>query len=432
MGIFYKGEKRNTNYVDTNSFDAFPTHSIPFSALNWDEQRALLSSDIFTAVTTLSKDISKLDIRVQENGVYREKDYIEYLLNKKPNKVYNGTQLKFIVMMSALLNGKGYIKIERNPMGHVHELYHVQTSRIQLKEDRDNNFYYEINNEGKTLPVPFEDVIVIMPYSTDGINAVTALGSLQDDINNQQFGKKFFTNFFANGSNAGSVLKMKDGKLSPEARDKIKSKWIEANSGSDKVNSVIVLDETMEFEQLEINTDILDIINKNTASTRAIAKAFGLPLSKLGIEQTNTSLQDSLNDYLMNTLGSYMKIWTSELDFKLINDKDKYTRQFVFDTTAFRTVDWQQHVEVLNTQLEKGGVTLDEYRKGLGLPPIPGGLGASHRVDLNHIDLKLADDFQLREVSTNNQTTKAVSEDAAEPTENATLKGGENDEQEGI
>ena len=134
----------------------------------------------------------------------------------------------------------------------------------------------------------------------------------------------------------------------------------------------------------------------------------------------------------MNTLGSYMKIWTSELDFKLINDKDKYTRQFVFDTTAFRTVDWQQHVEVLNTQLEKGGVTLDEYRKGLGLPPIPDGLGASHRVDLNHIDLKLADDFQLREVSTNNQTTKSVSEDAAEPTENATLKGGENDEQEGI
>lgn len=436
MGIFYKSETRSNNYVDTNNFDAFPSGSVPLSALNWDERRALMSSDIFTAVTTLAKDISKLDIRVQENGVYRERDYIEHLINKKPNKIYNGTQLKFIVMMSALLNGKGYIMIERNPMGHVQELHHVQTSRVQLKEDRNDKFYYEIGNNGKTMLVPFEDIITIMPYSTDGVNAITALGSLQDDINNQQFGKKFFTNFFANGSNAGSVLKMKDGKLSNEARNKIKQKWIEANSGSDKINSVIVLDETMEFEQLEINTDILDIINKNTASTRAIAKAFGLPLSKLGVEQTNTSLQDALDDYLMNTLGSYMKVWTSELDFKLIQDKDKYTKQFVFDTTAFRTVNWQQHVDILNTQLEKGGVTLDEYRKGLGLPPIPDGLGASHRVDLNHIDLKLADDFQLREVSTNNQTTKAVSEDAtkptqepaAEPTDNATVKGGEIDE----
>lgn len=417
MGIFYNKETRSTNYVSTQSFDAFPSHSIPLSALNWDEQRALRSSDIFTAVTTLAKDISKLDIRIQENGVYREKDYLEHLINKKPNNIYNGTQLKFIVMMSALLNGKGYIMIERNPLQQVEALYHVQTSRVQLKEDDKGNFYYEVNNNGQTLEVDYKDMIVIMPYTTDGVNAITALASLQDDINNQQFGKKFFTNFFANGSSAGSVLKLKDGKLSPEARAKVKQKWQESNSGEDSVNSVIVLDETMEFEQLEINTDILDIINKNTASTRAIAKAFGLPLNKLGLELTNTSLQDTLNDYLLNTLGSYMKVWTSELDFKLINDKDKYSKSFVFDTTAFRTIDWQQHVETLNTQLEKGGITLDEYRQGLGLPPIPGGLGSKHRVDLNHIDLGLADDFQLREVSTNNQAVPAV-DDA--------VKGGEN------
>lgn len=408
MGIFYNKKETRSNYVSTQSFDAFPSHSIPLSALNWDEQRALRSSDIFTAVTTLAKDISKLDIRIQENGVYREKDNLEYLLNKKPNSIYNGTQLKFIVMMSALLNGKGYIMIERNPLEQVNALYHVQTSRVQLKEDDNGDFYYEVNNNGQTLEIPYKDMIVIMPYTTDGVNAITALASLQDDINNQQFGKKFFTNFFANGSSAGSVLKLKDGKLSPEARAKVKQKWQESNSGEDSVNSVIVLDETMEFEQLEINTDILDIINKNTASTRAIAKAFGLPLNKLGLELTNTSLQDTLNDYLLNTLGSYMKVWTSELDFKLINDKDKYTKSFVFDTTAFRTIDWQQHVETLNTQLEKGGITLDEYRQGLGLPPIPGGLGSKHRVDLNHIDLGLADDFQLREVSTNNQAVPAV------------------------
>ena len=416
MGIFYNKKETRSNYVSTQSFDAFPSHSIPLSALNWDEQRALRSSDIFTAVTTLAKDISKLDIRIQENGVYREKDYLEHLINKKPNNIYNGTQLKFIVMMSALLNGKGYIMIERNPLEQVNALYHVQTSRVQLKEDDKGNFYYEVNNNGQTLEVDYKDMIVIMPYTTDGVNAITALASLQDDINNQQFGKKFFTNFFANGSSAGSVLKLKDGKLSPEARAKVKQKWQESNSGEDSVNSVIVLDETMEFEQLEINTDILDIINKNTASTRAIAKAFGLPLNKLGLELTNTSLQDTLNDYLLNTLGSYMKVWTSELDFKLVNDKDKYSKSFVFDTTAFRTIDWQQHVETLNTQLEKGGITLDEYRQGLGLPPIPGGLGSKHRVDLNHIDLGLADDFQLREVSTNNQAVPAV-DDA--------VKGGE-------
>lgn len=420
MGIFYNTERRSAPVVENQStqeiFSAFPAHSVPLSALGYDEHRALRNSDIFTAITTLAKDISKLDIRIQENGVYKDKDQMEYLLNKAPNKFYNGTQLKFVTMMSALLTGKGYIKIERNPANQIHELFHVQTLNVRLK-DNDDGYYYEINNNGNTLEVPYDDMIVIMPFSTDGINAITALDSLEDDMNTQKYGKKFFANFFANGSSAGSILRMKDSKLSPEARDKIKNSWQTANSGEDNAGKVLVLDETMDFEQLEISTDILKAINDNTASTRAIAKAFGLPLSKLGIEQTNTSLQDALNDYLLNTLGSYMKIWTSELNFKLIDAKDKYRKEFVFDTTAYRTIDWQQHVEVLNTQLEKGGITLDEYRKSIGRAPIANGLGANHRVDLNHIDLSIADDFQLREVSTNNQTTEAV---------NDSVKGGEN------
>ena len=71
MGIFFKGETRNINPVDTSSagdvFSAFPAHTIPLSSLSWDEHKALQNSDIFTAITTLSKDIAKLDIRVKED-----------------------------------------------------------------------------------------------------------------------------------------------------------------------------------------------------------------------------------------------------------------------------------------------------------------------------------------------------------------------------
>lgn len=406
MGIFFKGETRNINPIETQStgdvFSAFPSHTIPLSALGWDEHKALKNSDIFTAITTLSKDIAKLDIRVKENGIYKDKDRIEYLLNQAPNKYYNGYQLKNILMMSALLTGKGYIKIERNSMQQVQALYHVKTSQVQLKDDN-NGYYYEITNNGKTIRVKFEDMICIMPFSVDGINPITALDALRDDMNTQKFSKKFFANFFANGSQAGSVLTMKDGKLSPEARTKIKNEWQQANSGEDQAGKVLVLDETMDFKQLEINTDILNVINNNTASTKAIAKAFGLPLSKLGLTDPNTSLQDSLNDYVLNTLGSYMKVITSELNFKLINTKEQYNKEFVFDTSSYRTVDWKEHVELINSQLDKGGITLDEYRKQLGYEPIPDGLGANHRVDLNHINLNVADDYQLRKTSTNNQ-----------------------------
>ncbi|MCG2355692.1 phage portal protein [Staphylococcus epidermidis] len=417
MGIFYNKENRhhslNVNN-DYNMLSAFPSHVIPAGNLEWNEYRALRNSDIFTAVTTIAKDIAKLDIKVRQNGITKEKDRLENLINNRPNPYYNGYMLKFIVMLNALLTRHGYILIER-ANGQPIELYHLKTSAVQLKEV-DDGYYYEVNNGTETLEVPYTDIIDIKPYSSDGINGLSVLEALRDDLDAQNYSKKFFADFFRNGTQAGSVLKMKDGKLSPEARQKLKDEWQKANSAEGNAGKVLVLDETMEFSNLEIDTDILKMITSNTSSPTTIAKAFGLPLSKLGVEMTNTSMQDAMNDYLYNTLSSYMKVWTAELNFKLINSKDDYSKEFIFDTTSYRQVDWNAYITTLNTQLDKGAITLDEYREAIGKPKLPDGLGSKHRVDLNHINIEVADDYQLRQTSTNNQSTEAVSDD---------VKGGE-------
>lgn len=421
MGIFYNRENRSYK-PDANNIEstltAFPSHTIPAGNLDWNEYKALRNSDLFTALTVISKDIAKLDIKVKQDGIIKDKDRLENLINNRPNDFYNGYMFKFIVTLNSLLTRHGYILIER-ANGQPVALHHVQTSKVQLKDAEDGGYYYEVNNGTETLEIPFTDMIDIKPYSTDGINGLSVLEALKDDLDAQNYSKKFFANFFRNGTQAGSVLKMKNSKLSPEAREKIKSEWQKANSKEADAGSVLVLDETMDFEKLEIDTDILKLITNNTYSPTAIAKAFGLPLSKLGIEMPNTSMQDAMNDYLYNTLSSYMKVWTAELNFKLINSKDDFRKEFVFDTTSYRQIDWNAYIETLNTQLDKGAITLDEYRESIGKPALPDGLGSKHRVDLNHINIEVADDFQLRETSTNNQATKAVSDDA-------TLKGGEN------
>lgn len=405
MGIFFETRSMDSNSTLTEEdLSVFPFNTIPLSSMDWSDFKALKNSDIWTAVTLLSRDIAKMDIKVKENNTYKEKDRLEILLNRTPNKIYNGFMLKYIVIMSALLTNHGYIKIERNPNGGVHELYHVKTSQCHLKSNKYSNvIYYEINNNGNLIQVPFEDIIDIKPFSNDGINGLSVLDALEEDMNSQMFSKKFFTNFFTNGAQAGSLLKMKDGKLSPEARQRIKEEWQKANSGKDQAGKVLVLDSTMEYEQLEISTDILEAINNNTSSTKAIAKAFQIPLSKFGIEMNNTALKDVNNDYLTNCLGGYIKMIESELNFKLVSQKEAYTKEFKFDTSSFRQIDWDTYIATLNTQLQSGSITLDEYRQAIGREPLPEGMGSVPRVDLNHISLNVADDYQLKKSSTNNQ-----------------------------
>ncbi|RIL24053.1 phage portal protein, partial [Staphylococcus gallinarum] len=126
------------------------------------------------------------------------------------------------------------------------------------------------------------------------------------------------------GQNSG-LLKVRDGKLNQQARNKLRDEFTKANAGENNAGKVLVLDSTLDYEQLEIDSSLLDVINKNQTPTKAIAKAFQIPLSKFGIELSNTSLKDVNNDYLTNCLGGYMKTIEAELNFKLVSDKDQYT-----------------------------------------------------------------------------------------------------------
>lgn len=404
MGIFYETRKKVVSTQSTDDvFSAFPAHSIPLNLVGYDEQRALKNSDLWTAVTLLGRDIAKLDIRVKDKGVYKDKDRLEMLLNKTPNKYMNGYMLKYIVMMNALLTGHGFIYIQRLG-GQVTELNHIATSKVRLKENKKGEFYYEILNNGNTLEIDYKDMIDIKPFTLDGINALKVLDAIEDDMNTQKFTKNFFTKFFANGGQNSGLLKVRDGKLNQEARNKLRDEFSKANAGEDNAGKVLVLDSTLDYEQLEIDSSLLDVINKNQTPTKAIAKAFQIPLSKFGIELSNTSLKDVNNDYLTNCLGGYMKTIESELNFKLINDKDQYNKEFKFDSSSFRMIDWDAYVETLNTQLEKGAITHDEYRYAIGREPYSDGMGAVPRFDLNHISANVADDYQLRKTSTNNQS----------------------------
>lgn len=421
MGIFYNTETRSNNYVDAQSsdaiFSAFPAHSIPLSALGYDEYKALRNSSVWTAVNLISRDISKMDIRVKQNGVFKDGDRLEYLLNKNPNPYMNAYMFKYAVMMNALLTGHGYIKIEKRA-GQVAELYHIKTSQIQLKDAEDGGYYYEINvGSGKTIQCEFNEIIDIKPFTMDGINALKVLDALEDDLNTQKFTKGFFNKFFANGGQNSGILRAKDTTLNREARDKLRDEFQKSNSGSDNAGKVLVLDSSLEYEQLEIQSDLLDVITKNKAPDVAIAKALNIPLSKFALEQPNTSLKDSNADYLNSCLHGYIKTWESELNFKLISDKEKYSKEFAFDTSAFRKIDWEAYKESLRADLEKGAITHDEYRKEIGLEPYPDGIGEVPRFDLNHVSATIADDYSMRKITTNNQATDAI---------DTTVKGGEN------
>lgn len=356
---------------------------------------ALNNSDIFTAVMMLASDLAKMDIHVKEENVIDRNHKVDRLLNKRPNNIYNAYTLKLVTFANAMLTKHGYIEIERDSKGQPDKLYTVKTSAVQLKKSKQGQLYYEVTINDKTREVRYEDMINYMPYSLDGVNGLSMLGSLAPDLDMQKSSKAFFSNFFRQGTQAGGLLKLKDSKLSKEAREKLRVEFQKANSGANNAGKVLVLDETMDYSKFEIDTEILKLINSSNHSTAQVAKVFGIPLHKFGINTSNMSMKDSMSDYLQTTLSRYMKGIQSEFEFKLLPNTN---RTLDFDTESYRRIDWEGYSETISNQYKDGALTLDEYREKIGMPPIGEDYAKTHRVSLNMVNAEMVDEYQASRI----------------------------------
>lgn len=398
MGILIN--KRSTTYgIEQHQLNqlvaAFPGFAEWSPAGTYTTVEAIKNTDIFTAVTMIAGDLARMDIEVRENDVHNANNPIAKLLNVRPNNLYNGYILKFITFANTLLTGHGYLKIHRANNQPI-SLEFCKTSTIELiKADDGDLIYKRLLTSGEYEYIAYEDMIDIKFYTLDGFKGISLTDTLTRTIDTDNYGKSFLTNFLRNGTHAGGILKMKGVLNNKEARDRAKESFEESFSGSKKAGSVLVLDESMTYDQLEIDTSIIKLIQDNKASTREIAGVFGIPLHKFGIETTNMSITDANLDYL-STLAPYMKAITSSLEFYFNDSKKDNTRRFKFDTTELRVVDAETQANIDSIHIDKAIKTLDEVRASLGLPPLPNGVGSKHRVDLNHVNIEVVDEYQLQ------------------------------------
>lgn len=163
------------------------------------------------------------------------------------------------------------------------------------------------------------DILHFKYFTQDGLTGLPPLYALRDELKIQQAGNRTLHNFFTRGVSGSGILKVHKSDLDGSAKNAIREKFEEANGSSSGDNALrtIILDETMDYKTLEINTDVLKLINSNDWNTKQIAKAFGVPIERLGVENEHSSTVQSNLQYIQSTLIHYFNVFVSELDTKL-------------------------------------------------------------------------------------------------------------------
>lgn len=401
MGVFnFNGFRRSNEVTVDRSTLRMITEANGLGGITWNGISSLRNSDVFTAIDIISKDIASTSIQFNDKDSYLDDDKkILKLLNKRPNPYLDAWHFKYIIVANMLLNGNSYVEIVRDDKGQPIELYHMQNSAVSIEQIDDKIKYNYIDERDGHVRFDTEDVLHFRMFSVDGFNGYSPLFALANEIGISMGSKKFLDEFFKNGGTSTAILKYEDGRYSDEELAIIRQNF--ENSQLKNNNGLVMLDDTMTFDRLKVPTEVLNFLNSYKFSTQQVAKAFGLPLSKLGIETVNTSLKDSGIEYYRSTLYPIFSMMNAEIEEKLFAQAP-YEVTLDYDVTRLIDSDPEVKLERVTQLFTKKIITLDEARAQFGFKPVEN--GSEPLADLNTIFLKDLSAYQDSKVQKNIDT----------------------------
>lgn len=308
MGLFVKSgntpsEQAFIDYV--NGGDIYGT--------NFTGEKALQNSDVFTGINIIAGDIAQSPFKPVANKELDEK--IKYLLNKEPKKNQSHYMMMYGVVANLILTGNAYVLIHKEGNS-VRELEFVPTQYVNVIQDTLTGEYsYDVIMPYGSIMYKCEpeDILHFRLNTTDGWLGRSPLLSLNDEIALQTNGLKVLNKFFARGVFAGGILKLKGGAVDNATKKKLKADFEEANGSG----GTMVLDETQEYAESKINTEVLKLIQANNFSTQQIAKVLGIPVSRFGQELVNSSDTTQNDIYIASTIAMYEASICDEINMKL-------------------------------------------------------------------------------------------------------------------
>ncbi|MEX6322503.1 phage portal protein [Staphylococcus haemolyticus] len=398
MGVFnFNGFRRSNEVSIDRSTLRMITEANGLGGITWNGISSLRNSDVFTAIDIISKDIASTSIQFNDKDSYLDDDKkILKLLNRRPNPYLDAWHFKYIIVANMLLNGNSYVEIVRDDKGQPIELYHMQNNAVSIEQIDDKIKYNYIDERDGHVRFDTDDVLHFRMFSMDGFNGYSPLFALANEIGISMGSKKFLDEFFKNGGTSTAILKYEDGRYSDEELAIIRQNF--ENSQLKNNNGLVMLDDTMTFDRLKVPTEVLNFLNSYKFSTQQVAKAFGLPLSKLGIETVNTSLKDSGIEYYRSTLYPIFSMMNAEIEEKLFA-QSPYEVTLDYDVARLIDSDPDVKLERVTQLFTKKIITLDEARAQFGFKPVEN--GSEPLADLNTIFLKDLSAYQDSKVQKN-------------------------------
>ena len=348
---------------------------------------------VYVCVWVISSSIGSLPLRfwtgTGKDKRELEKDHLVRKLFKNPNPFDTMEELIEMVTIYLETTGDAYIEkfgMEMNPVkkGFPVKLFNLESQNISIVPDPIEKIkYYNYTlpdaSAKDTSKKFFRDELSHIRYPNPqsifyGQGAITPL---QTTIVSELYRELYNKSFFENEARPDVVLKHNAditkgiAPLLPEARKAVAQAWHKAFGGPRKNKLPVLLESGMDISILSESIKDMEFREMERSLRERVFAAYGVPPVMAGI-------YDSGGNSSVDPKEQISIFWDSTIPPKAMRIANSLNRDIIqpsfpdvwceFDMSVIKVLEEspKEHEERLSRILERGGITFQEYREGLG------------------------------------------------------------------
>lgn len=337
---------------------------------------------VFCAARVIAEGLAQMPVRVVEERfaidtgtatlTVRRDHWAHKLLSERPNGWQTGFEFREGMVFSAVL-GKGALAVKNVIRGEVKELLPVPPGSWTVEQMADWSLRIRVDYADKSHGYfSLAEVFYLRGPSLDGFRALPAVQQARQAIGLTRTLELAQAKLAANGGKPSGILSIA-GKLSPEAREKLRQTW-QARFGAGGDGGIAVIDQESSFSTMTMTSVDAQFIETRRMQIEEIARAFRVqPIMLMQTDKAATfaSAEQMFRNHVIHTLGPWMARFEEAANRDILGHAEGL--RVDLDERNLMRGDFKDQAEYYAKALGAGGtpawMTQDEVRAEIGLNP---------------------------------------------------------------
>lgn len=357
-----------------------------------DEEGALTSTAVWSAVTQLSQDIASLPLHYYKRLDEGKEKYFNSplygLLHLQPNPEMTSMAFREAQMGQVLILGTSYAEIERDQQDRIRGLWPLLTARMEAKRMNDTGeLYYKYSlPSGKIKYFAAQNILRISGFSHSGLLGYNVINKQIEAIGTSLALQEYTARFFGDNAMPPAVLEHPET-LTQEAQDRLRKNWNDLYRGLDNSHRIAILEEGLKLHPFGIEPEKSQLIESRKFQVEEVARIFNMPPHMLKdlSRATFSNIEHQSLEYVIRTLRPWLVRIEQAYDTQLIEPKFQKKYFFEHSIEGLLRGDIKTRYDAYAVAISNGWINADEVRALENLNPQPGGQGKKYYVPLNWV-----------------------------------------------